>query len=96
MIPILSQSNHRGRGQLLLAGALILALATVAVSKARQATRTPARTDAVLIQDKGKFKISVNGAALGTEEFEIPPSGDRWIAQGSSDVQPPGGQMARP
>jgi hypothetical protein len=95
MMPILSQSNHRGRGQLLLAGALILALVTVAASRARPATRTPARTDSVLIQDKGKFKISVNGASLGTEEFEIHPSGDHWIAQGTSEVQPPGGQPAK-
>jgi hypothetical protein len=95
MIPIPSHANYRGRRRLLFAAVVILSLSTVVVSKARPSTPALASIDAVLVQDKGKFKISVNGASLGTEEFEIRPSGDHWIAQGSSDVQPPGGQPAK-
>jgi hypothetical protein len=95
MNSVLNQSTHRSRRLLLTAGAVVLSLAAVAGVKARPVSSTPARIDPVLIPDKGKFKISVNGAALGTEEFEIHPSGDHWIAQGSSDVQPPGGQPAK-
>ncbi len=84
--------KHRRRGELILAVAVVLAFGSVAGSRARPIA--PARTDTVLVQDKGKFKISVNGAALGTEEFEIRPNGDHWIAQGSADVRPPGGQPA--
>ncbi|HEY4739512.1 MAG TPA: hypothetical protein VIH76_02835 [Candidatus Acidoferrales bacterium] len=94
MIPIRSRANYRGRRHLLFAAIVILSLSTVAVSKARPSTRALAPANAVLVQDKGKFKISVNGASLGTEEFEIHPSGDRWVAQGSADVHPPGGQPA--
>jgi len=36
--------------------------------------------------DKGKFKILVNGQVAGKEEFEIAPSGDDWVAQGSTEL----------
>lgn len=42
----------------------------------------------VLAADKGKFRIAVNGQALGTEEFEIRPNGDRWLAQGTTELKP--------
>jgi hypothetical protein len=94
MNSILTRSNDRGRSLLIVAGAAVLTLTAVAGSKAPPVASAPARTDSVLVQDKGKFKITVNGAALGTEEFEIRANGDRWIAQGSADVRPPGGQPA--
>jgi hypothetical protein len=36
--------------------------------------------------EKGKFRILVNGQPAGKEEFEITPSGENWIAQGSTEI----------
>jgi hypothetical protein len=36
--------------------------------------------------EKGKFRILVNGQPAGKEEFEIKPSGEDWIAQGSTEI----------
>jgi hypothetical protein len=46
---------------------------------------------AVLTPDKGKFRILVNGQAVGDEEFEISRSGDTWTAHGSTTAHVPGG-----
>jgi hypothetical protein len=36
--------------------------------------------------EKGKFRILLNGQPAGKEEFEISPSGENWIAQGSTEI----------
>src|ERR1700677_1225692 len=46
---------------------------------------------APLVADKGKFRIMVNGQAVGKEEFEIGPSGGDWSAHGNSEIQTPQG-----
>lgn len=46
---------------------------------------------APLVADKGKFKIMVNGQAVGKEEFEIAPAGANWIAHAISEIQTPQG-----
>lgn len=46
---------------------------------------------APLVPDKGKFRIMVNGQAVGKEEFEINPSGADWSAHGSSEITTPQG-----
>jgi hypothetical protein len=46
---------------------------------------------APLVSDKGKFRILVNGQAVGKEEFEIGPSGGDWSARGNSEIQTPQG-----
>ncbi len=93
------ESDRRGRSGRFavssIAFALVLVAAAVGSSKARPLPLAPARGDSILLQDKGKFRISVNGAPLGTEEFEIHPNGDHWIAQGSADIHPPGGEQTR-
>jgi hypothetical protein len=43
------------------------------------------------VEDKGKFRIMVNGQQVGKEEFEIGPSGSDWIAHGSAEIQSPQG-----
>jgi len=73
--------------------AAAVALATFANPHAGSMHPVSSRSEGVLVQDKGKFRISVNGAQLGTEEFEIHPNGDRWIAQGTADIRPPGGDQ---
>jgi hypothetical protein len=44
-----------------------------------------------LVSDKGRFRILVNGQAVGKEEFEISPSGGDWSARGNSEIQTPQG-----
>jgi hypothetical protein len=55
-----------------------------------EAAARPA-ANSIFTKDKGKFRILVNGQQAGTEEFEIAPSGDNWIAHGTSEVQSPQG-----
>jgi len=38
----------------------------------------------VLVVDKGKFNIVVDGKSIGREEFEILPSGSNWVAKGTT------------
>ena len=50
---------------------------------------------AVLTPDKGKFRILLDGQALGEEEFEISRTGDTWTAHGSTTAHAPGGTDIR-
>jgi len=43
-------------------------------------------TGSVFVNDKGKFKILLDGNPIGKEEFEIVPNGSGWIAKGSTHV----------
>ena len=43
----------------------------------------------VLAADKGKLTIKLDGQTVGHEEFEISPSGGRWMAKGTTDVKLP-------
>jgi hypothetical protein len=45
----------------------------------------------VFTPDKGKFRILLDGQAVGDEEFEISRSGDTWTARGSTTAHAPGG-----
>ena len=53
--------------------------------------RKSAPSAAVFTPDKGKFRILLDGQAIGSEEFEISPSGDTWTARGSTTAHAPGG-----
>jgi hypothetical protein len=72
------------------AAAFSLSVFAVANSSLRPA---PAATS--LAADKGRFRILANGQPLGTEEFEIRPNGDHWLAQGTTDVKPAQGAATR-
>jgi hypothetical protein len=48
---------------------------------------------APLAADRGKFRIMVNGQAVGKEEFEIGPNGNDWSAHANSEIQTPQGIM---
>jgi hypothetical protein len=52
---------------------------------------TKAAAATVLAPDKGKFRILLEGQVVGGEEFEISPSGETWIARGSTTAHVPGG-----
>ena len=43
----------------------------------------------VFVPDKGKLRILLDGQPVGTEDFEISPSGEGWTAKGSTDVHVP-------
>jgi hypothetical protein len=45
--------------------------------------------------DKGKFRILQGGNEVGTEEFDLAPSGNSWIAKGEAAFRAPGGGEAR-
>jgi len=48
------------------------------------------KKSSVLIPDKGKFNILLDGKSIGREEFEIQPSGAGWVAKGSTSIQADG------
>jgi hypothetical protein len=48
-------------------------------------------TAGIFTPDKGKFRILLDGQAVGDEEFEISRSGDTWTARGSTTAHAPGG-----
>ena len=51
----------------------------------------PADTPSIFSADKGKFRITINGQPVGSEDFQISPSGDVWIEHSSMSAHVPGG-----
>jgi hypothetical protein len=81
----------------LLASSTGVAVVIAGVLAAGSPLRTPfsvaaaANRLAPLVADKGKFRIMVNGQAVGKEEFEITPAGADWTAHAISEIQTPQG-----
>jgi hypothetical protein len=72
--------------------AIVLMLGASAGLLARAARVPPqSNSGSVIVADKGKFDVLVNGQAMGKEDFEISKSGANWIARGTSDIQSPQG-----
>ena len=83
------KANHQSSSLLRRAALLAIAIA-VAVSAA------PAdKKSSVFAPDKGKFNILLDGKSIGREEFEIEPSGNGWVAKGSTSLQTPDGKSAK-
>jgi hypothetical protein len=57
----------------------------------KAATATPAATASVFTPDKGKFRIVLDGSVIGSEDFEISPSGGTWMARGTTSAHVSGG-----
>jgi hypothetical protein len=72
----------------LLALAIVFGLSVYAADK-------KAAPGSVLVADKGKFNILLDGASIGREEFEIEPSGGTWTAKGSTSMKTPDGKSAK-
>jgi len=53
----------------------------------------PAGAPSVFSPDKGKLRITVNSQLVGSEDFEISPSGDAWIEHSSMSAHAPGGDV---
>ena len=49
----------------------------------------------VLVQDKGKFTIQLDGQTVGHEDFEISPASGGWSAQGTTDLKAPDSPATR-
>src|ERR1700691_155692 len=77
------------RNRVLVPGALVTILATVAVVAVMlvAAPTGASKSSSVFAQDKGNFRILANGQQVGKEEFEINPSGGDWGAKGTSGIQ---------
>jgi hypothetical protein len=76
---------------------LAAALLTGPLTRARAAGQRgeASATTSVLAPDKDKLRILLDGQPVGTEEFEISPSGATWTAKGSTEVQVPAAQPTR-
>ena len=92
----IEMKNYRRRYALLMAALISSGLSLGLFARAEAGGRAKAvrsgvlaaGAPGVLAADKGKFRIAVNGQALGAEEFEIRPNGDRWLAQGTTELKP--------
>jgi hypothetical protein len=50
----------------------------------------PANSASVFSPDKGKFRITINGQPVGSEEFEIAATGSTWLEHSSMTAHAPG------
>jgi len=76
----------------LLLAAVVVFLTAPSRAGHRILSAVPSRPAAPLfVADKGKLRIMVNGQQVGKEEFEINPSGSKWVAHGTAEIQSPQG-----
>jgi len=73
------------------AGVTLCAVLPIAAQKKGAAASAPG----VLVQDKGKLAIKLDGQTVGHEEFEIAPSAGGWLAKGTSEIKPPEGAASK-
>jgi hypothetical protein len=52
--------------------------------------RTPANVPSIFAPDKGKFRITISGQQVGSEDFEIAASGDAWVERSTMTAHAPG------
>jgi hypothetical protein len=57
---------------------------------ARASTAEPANAPSVFVPDKGKFRITISGQQVGSEDFEISSSGDTWLERSTMTAHAPG------
>lgn len=78
---------------LCLAAAIAGMAGTASARRARPAVMPQGSSNphVVLTPDKGKFRILLDGHEVGSEEFEISPSGATWMARGATSAHVPGG-----
>lgn len=74
-----------------LAAALSAALMAGVCAASFAAAQKPAGAASVFSSDKGKLRITISGQQVGSEEFEISPSGDGWIERSSMSAHAPSG-----
>jgi hypothetical protein len=69
---------------------LIVALGVVWPLAAQRAKKGEAPA-AALAEDKGRFRVVLDGQPTGTEDFSIVRSGNEWIARGAVEIPGEGG-----
>lgn len=69
----------------------VIALAAAWVPAAEK----PAPAGTVLVADKGKLVIQLDGKTVGHEEFEIAPAEGGWVAKGTTEIKPDQGASQR-
>src|SRR5271165_1325822 len=86
-------NQHAPRNAQKRAGSFLLLffLLTVAFGVFAQAAQKKGAAGSVLVTDKGKLNILLDGKSVGREEFEIVPNAAGWIAKGSTSLKPPQG-----
>src|SRR6184192_2615902 len=75
--------------------ALTFGIVACAVSIAAQKKAAATSGPVVFVQDKGKLTIKLGGQTVGHEEFEIARSGGGWLAKGTAEIKPPGGESSK-
>ena len=50
----------------------------------------PANTPSIFAPDKGKFRITISGQPVGSEEFEMSAAGNTWLEHSSMSAHAPG------
>jgi hypothetical protein len=81
----------RHKSKLLLAAVMAGALVAGVCAACFAAAQKPAGGGSVFSSDKGKLRITISGQQVGSEEFEISPSGDGWMERSSTSAHAPGG-----
>ncbi len=72
-----------------LVASILVAGASAGAPKAASIPASPAnpKPGGVFAQDKGTFRILVNGQQVGKEEFELSSRGGGWVAHDTSEIQ---------
>ncbi|MFZ0738624.1 MAG: hypothetical protein WCA98_07885 [Candidatus Acidiferrales bacterium] len=81
-----STRNGRSLRNYILIAAAALTLGAGLAAEPRPRAVPGSGSGGLFVADKGKFRIAVNGQPIGSEEFEIHPNGDRWLAQGNVEI----------
>jgi hypothetical protein len=67
--------------------AITLSTASSRAGRSSLMSTSPRPAASLIVADKGKLRILVNGQQVGKEEFEISPSGSNWVAKGTAEIQ---------
>jgi len=81
----------RDKLKIFLTAAMAISLAAGFCAISFAASQKPAGATSVFSPDKGKLRITINGQQVGSEDFEISPSGDGWVEHSSMSAHAPSG-----
>src|SRR3974390_2859156 len=74
--------------------AAVVALAALLTTPAWTRRAFPAgraaNAPSVFAADKGKFRITINGQQIGSEDFSISSNGEQWVARSTTSAHAPG------
>jgi len=92
---IIARKNFISTGATIAGGLIAICAISLLSASPRPASLSepgkPPASDSAFTPDKGKFKILLNGAEAGSEDFELSPAGNGWLARGSATIHAAGG-----